>query len=993
MLTLKNIVKDYITGDTKVEALAGVSIDFREHEFVSILGPSGCGKTTLLNIVGGLDHYTKGDLVISGRSTKEFSDADWDTYRNHSVGFVFQSYNLIPHQSVLANVELALTLSGVSKAERKKRAKEALERVGLGDQLHKKPNQMSGGQMQRVAIARALVNDPEILLADEPTGALDSETSVQIMEILKEISHDKLIIMVTHNPDLANEYSSRIIRLLDGKVISDSAPYTADEKTRNTARKETHKKKKTSMSFLTALALSMNNLMTKRGRTILTSFAGSIGIIGIALILAVSTGVQLYIDRVQEDTLTSYPIQLQAETVDMTALVTSLMDIDTGEEAAEEEGERDRIYTSPVFYELMNTVNAVETEKNNLKAFRAYLENNDEFAKVLSAVKYSYATNLNIYTKDPDGKVILSDAQKLVQSLYGMSDDMVTGMDMGMAEMQSMSSFATMQIWQELLEGNNGEMISDIIKSQYDVIYGTWPSAYDEAILFVSDKNELSDLTLYTLGFKGAEEMREISNAAMMGEQIDTEAVAASWSYEEICAKEFRIILPSDRYQKNTNGTYADLSKTETGLTFLYEGENSIPIKIVGIARPNEDAVNTMIASGVGYTTALTQYIIGENNASDIVKTQIAAPETDVLSALPFPSEDGELYSDAEKTEMIKEYFASLTQSEKAALYTKIASTPDAAFLENAANDYLATTDRATLQEAMIMAYATQMGTDDTASIEAYFAKMDDAAFDEVARELVKEQITAQYAAQIEASLGALSTEALAAMLDNTPYTEAQYVELFALYMPATVSDSTYEDVLATLGYVDPESPTSILLYAASFEDKDKIANLISAYNETVTEADEIQYTDYVALMMSSITTVINAISYVLIAFVAISLVVSSIMIGIITYISVLERTKEIGILRAIGASKKDISRVFNAETLIVGFSAGVIGIGVTLLLTIPINFILRTVTGISILGAKLPVEGAIILVIISMVLTFIAGLIPSGFAAKKDPVEALRTE
>ena len=995
MLTLKNIVKNYVSADTTVAALAGVSMDFREHEFVSILGPSGCGKTTLLNIIGGLDHYTEGDLVISGRSTKEFTDSDWDAYRNHSIGFVFQSYNLIPHQSVLSNVELALTLSGVSKSERRRRAKEALERVGLGDQLHKRPNQMSGGQMQRVAIARALVNDPEILLADEPTGALDSETSVQVMDILKEISHDKLIIMVTHNPELADKYSSRIIRLLDGKVISDSNPYIASEEKKAPPKTEKHNKKKPSMSFFTALSLSMNNLMTKRGRTLLTSFAGSIGIIGIALILSVSTGVQLYIDRVQEDTLTSYPIQLQAETVDMTALMASLMDIDTdeGEGDKEAELERDRIYTSPVFYDLMNTVNAVETEKNNLKAFRAYLESNEEFAEVLSAVKYSYATDLNIYTKDPDGKIIHSDAQKLVQSLYGMSSDMVAGMNAGMAEMESMSSFATMQIWHELLEGTDGEPISEIVKSQYDIIHGKWPEAYNEAILFVSDRNELSDLTLFTLGFKGAEEMKTISDAAMNKEHIDTEAFAASWSYEEICAKEFKIILNSDRYQKNTNGTYADLSTNETGLSFLYDGENGIDIKIVGIARPNKDAVNSMISSGVGYTAELTRYIIDANNSSDIIKAQLADPSMDVLCALPFPSGEDELYTNAQKAEMIKGYFASLTQAEKAALYTRIASTPDALYLETAASDYLATTDRATLQASMITAYAQQMGTDDTAAIEAYFAKMDDIAFAEVARDLVKQQITAQYTAQVQASLGTLSTDALAAMLDTTPYTEEQYAEMFDLYMPATVSDSTYEDVLATLGYVDPESPSAIMLYASSFENKDKIADLISTYNDAANEDDEIQYTDYVALMMSSITTVINAISYVLIAFVAISLVVSSIMIGIITYISVLERTKEIGILRAIGASKKDISRVFNAETLIVGFSAGVIGIGVTLLLTIPINYILRTLTGIAILGAELPVGGAIVLVIISMVLTFIAGLIPSGVAAKKDPVEALRTE
>ncbi len=991
LLSLKNIVKDYVTGGTTVQALKGVSIDFREHEFVSILGQSGCGKTTMLNIIGGLDQYTSGDLIISGKSTKEFKDADWDTYRNHSIGFVFQSYNLIPHQTVLSNVELALTLSGVSKNERRKRAVDALTRVGLGDQMHKKPNQMSGGQMQRVAIARALVNDPEILLADEPTGALDSETSVQIMDLLREISKDKLIIMVTHNPELAKTYSSRIIRLLDGKIIDDSAPYTADEAARNAERKETHKKKKTSMSFLTALSLSKNNLMTKRGRTLLTSFAGSIGIIGIALILSISTGVQAYINRVQEDTLASYPITLQAESVDMTSLITTLMDQNSANAAAAAH-DTDRVYTSPIMYDLMNSLNSVETNKNNLKAFNQYLESTPAFDDVLRAVKYSYAMDMNIYTKDPDDKVIKCDAQEMMMSLYNMPSDMMDSMGMQMGQMSQMSSFASMDTWNELLEGDEGTLISDLLTNQYNIIYGSWPQAYNEVVLFVSENNEVSDLTLYTLGLKSTNEMQEILQAVMNQEQVNTENLE-SWSYEDICKKEFRLLLSSNLYQKNADNTYTDVSGTETGLSFLYESEQAIPIKIVGIARPSEEAVNTMVSPGIGYTAALTRHVIEAAAQTELVEAQLADPKTDAISGLPFPSEENANYPNDVKAQMIKAHFSTLTPAEKAVIYTEITATPDAAYLEQAAAQALTNLDRASLEQAMVSAYAQEMGVSDTASIEAYIQDMDDETIFAYGAEMAKQQAAAQYAAEVQAQLGALPTDQLAAMLDNTPYTEEQYAAFFDTYMPATVSDSTYEENLQKIGYVEKDNPSAIMLYASTFQDKDTIADLISTYNDNAAEADKMQYTDYVALIMSSITTIINAISYVLIAFVAISLIVSSIMIGIITYISVLERTKEIGILRAIGASKRDISRVFNAETLIVGFAAGAIGIGITLLILIPVNFIIHQLTGIMILNAQLPVAGGIILVLISMFLTFIAGLVPSGLAAKKDPVIALRTE
>ena len=995
MLRLKNITKTYSVGDTDVRALDGVSIDFRPHEFVSILGPSGCGKTTMLNIIGGLDHYTSGDLEISGRSTKEFKDSDWDTYRNHSIGFVFQSYNLIPHQTVLSNVELALTLSGVTKAERRRRAIAALERVGLGDQLKKKPNQMSGGQMQRVAIARALVNDPEILLADEPTGALDSETSVQIMDILREISAEKLIIMVTHNPELAEEYSSRIIRLLDGRIIGDTAPYNADEPTDAVKQKETKKRdKKPSMSFGTALSLSMNNLMTKRGRTLLTSFAGSIGIIGIALILSISTGVQAYIDRVQEDTLSSYPITLQAETVDMTSLVTSLMsaspaspDVDDGE--TEETVEYDRVYTSPILYDLMNAVNNVDTNVNNLSAFREHLETNEAFDAVLSTVKYNYAVDMNVFTENPNGDIILCDAEKLIADVYKMPDEQQQGMSMVMG---NSGAFATMNTWNEMLPGDDGALISDIFDTQYDLVHGHWPENYDEVVLFITSRNEVSDLTLYTLGLKTSEEVREIIEAAFYSENIDTSDLD-SWSYEEICGKEFRLLLTSDLYQKNTDGTFRDLSETQAGLDLLFDSEKAIPLKIVGIAKPDPDAVASMINDGIGYTSALTREVIERSADTELVKAQLADPETDAITGLPFKTEEAENMPASEKTERVKEYFASLPAAEKAALYTQIASVPTDEFLENSAAQFLSSMDRPALEQMMISAYAEEMGMEDTSAIKDYIAKMDDETLFGYAAEAAKQQAAAQYAAQVQEQLAALPTEQLAMMLDSTPYTEEQYVQFFDTYLPAVYSESTYDDNLKKIGYITIDKPSSILLYASTFEDKDAIADLITAYNDSVAEEDKIEYTDYVALMMSSITSVINAISYVLIAFVAISLVVSSIMIGIITYISVLERTKEIGILRAIGASKRDISRVFNAETLIVGFGAGAIGIGITLLLIIPINIIVHELTGILILNAYLPPVAAAILVGISMFLTFIAGLIPSGVAAKKDPVEALRSE
>ena len=988
MLVLKQIIKEYNVGDTTVKALRGIDMEFRKSEFVSILGPSGCGKTTLLNIIGGLDQYTSGDLIIGGRSTKDFNDRDWDAYRNHSIGFVFQSYNLIPHQTVLANVELALTLSGVGKAERRRRATEALEKVGLGDQLHKKPNQMSGGQMQRVAIARALVNDPEILLADEPTGALDSETSVQVMEILQEISKDRLIIMVTHNPELAERYSSRIIRLLDGRIVDDTDPYhgntvepvlKAVKKSSCCAKKERKKNGKTSMSFFTALSLSLNNLMTKKGRTFMTSFAGSIGIIGVALILSVSTGVQSYIDRVQEDTLSSYPITLEKESVDLSSMISNLMNAGDDKTATHE---MDRVYANTMMYDLINSMNRIETNVNNLKDFKKAIENNEAFSEYASAVSYKYDLNLNIFTKDKNGNVIKSDSDEVVDAIWG---GMATSAQLGM-----MSS--SYQVWEEMLPGTNGELINSLLKEQYDCIYGHWPEKYDEAVVIVDSNNEINDFTLYALGLRTREELQDIMRSASKREEIDTSSLG-SWSYEDICNSTFKLILSPDLYQKQADGTYKDLTETQTGLDYLYgNGDTGVTLKIVGIIRANDDAVASMMKGSLAYTSALTDYVIDNTAENAMLLEQKNSPERDIFTGLPFPRDNTAELTNTEKAQAIKDYFHSINNAKKAELYISIASTPSESYLSNAVNQYLSVMNRSDMEQLLIRVLQAQMGMEED-QVKGYITAMDDATITQYVTQILQAQEAEKYTESVKGQLASMTTDELALLFDSAVYTDEEYAALYDTYMPDDVSDSTYEKNLTKLGYVDKESPSTIYIYASTFAAKDQIADFISEYNDSVNEEDRINYTDYVALLMSSITTIINAISYVLIAFVAISLVVSSIMIGIITYISVLERTKEIGILRAIGASKRDISRVFNAETLIVGFVAGMIGIIVTLLLLIPINIILHTLTGISILSATLPVAGAVILVGISMLLTFVAGLIPSRYAAKKDPVTALRTE
>ena len=982
MLTLKDIRKDYVVGDTTVHALRGVSISFRESEFVSVLGQSGCGKTTLLNIIGGLDQYTDGDLVINGRSTREYKDRDWDTYRNHTIGFVFQSYNLIPHQSVLANVELALTISGVDKAERRERAVKVLERVGLGDQLNKKPNQMSGGQMQRVAIARALINDPDILLADEPTGALDSETSVQIMELLQEIAKDKLVVMVTHNAELAERYSTRIVRLLDGQITGDTDPF--DPEGAEPPREDVGKKKP-SMSFLTALSLSFNNLKTKKARTLLTAFAGSIGIIGIALILSLSNGIQTYINQVQEDTLSTYPLTIEAQAADLSSMIESM----AGVASDSEEHELDAVYSNVILYDLMDSLMSMDTETNDLESFKDFLdENGGNINEYTSAIQYVYDPNFDIYTEDADGNVVKSDVVELLNELMAN----MYGGDFS-SYFDTMGDFySSFESWQEMLPGDNGELISPTLTEQYDVIYGSWPQDYNEVVLVVDQNNEVSDLVLYTLGLRTQDELNASLEAYMNGETVDAEV--QSWSYEDLCGLTFKLVGYYDKYVfDDTTGTYTDVSGTEAGLEYLYDNDDiGIELKISGIVRRNPDAVAGMMSGAIGYTSALKDYVIADSQGSDVVVDQYANPDVDVITGLPFATGDEQEPSVEEIKAEVDDYIASLNDEDKALLYTDLMSTPSDDYLDTAVQQALGSLSREDIESMMISGYAEEMGVDEDA-VRDYIEQMDDDTLMEYVAEMARTSISEQYAEAVSEQMSSLSQQQLAMALGMTELSDWQYEHIYNELMPVRYSDSTYDNNMKLFGFVDEESPDGINLYATTFADKDEIARIIDEYNASVGEEQQISYTDYVAILMSSISTIINAISYVLIAFVAISLVVSSIMIGIITYISVLERTKEIGILRAIGASKRDISNVFNAETLIEGLTAGLIGIGLTLLLNIPINAIVQHLTGIESLKAILPAAGAVILVVISMLLTFIAGLIPSRFAAKRDPVEALRTE
>ena len=971
MLQLKNITKDYQAGDTSVHALKGIDLCFRESEFVAILGHSGCGKTTLLNIIGGLDKYSTGDLVINGRSTKNFTDADWDAYRNHSVGFVFQSYNLIPHQSVLSNVELALTISGVGKAERRRRAKEALEKVGLGDQIGKKPNQLSGGQMQRVAIARALVNDPDILLADEPTGALDSETSVQIMEILKEISANKLIVMVTHNPELAETYAGRIIRIKDGLITSDSSPAEPVEETPDTG-----KRKRPSMSFFTALSLSLNNLMTKKTRTILTAFAGSIGIIGIALIMSLSNGIQNYIDKVQADTLSSYPITIQAESVDMTNLMTSLMGVRS--QTVGGAHDRDAVYSSTVMYDMMNSMISADKQTNNLKPFKAYIEDeNSEIAQYLSSVQYSYDMDMNLYAEDGEGTIAKTDVVQLLQT--AMSS--MYGGDYSSFFNTYGSYYAVVNIWEEMLPGENGEAISPFLKTQYDVLYGKWPERYDEAVLIVNENNEISDLVLYALGLKATSSVAEDMQSFVAQETVESKV--ESWSYEEICQTSFRYIFPADMYQYDEEeGKYINLGEEELGLRTLFN--NGLELKIVGVIRQNDDAAAGMMTGAIGYTHGFIEHIAAEAREKELVKKQLADQEYNVLNGLKFLDTDDEALTNDRKQQAARDYVAAADEETLSDLYVTYMCHPSDEYVREMVDEQLEGTTREDIEKQILELYP---------EYESMLDQMDDDMLFDYIRKMAGDQVRDQYAAEMEKLYRELTVEELVEDFNMLVLEDEDYLWIYNNAMPPVYSEISYKDTLKKLGYVDLETPSTINLYASSFEDKDSIAEAIKNYNASVPHDDEITYTDLVALLMSSITTIINVISYVLIAFVAISLVVSSIMIGIITYISVLERTKEIGILRAIGASNRDVSRVFNAETFIIGFTAGAIGILITVLLNIPINMIVHDLTGIVSLNSALPPLGGAALVLISVILTFIAGLIPSGIAARKDPVEALRTE
>ncbi len=1008
MLKLSNITKNYDVGDSEsVKALKGIDIEFRKNEFVSILGQSGCGKTTLLNIIGGLDRYSSGDLIIDGRSTKEYKDHDWDTYRNHSIGFVFQTYNLIPHQSVLSNVELALTLSGVSKSERRRRAVAALEKVGLGDQINKRPNQMSGGQMQRVAIARALINDPEILLADEPTGALDSETSVQIMDLLKEVANDRLVIMVTHNPELAEQYSTRIIRLLDGRIIGDTNPYdpstevsemgeaAVSENVEAPKKKKKKKEKGTSMSFFTALSLSLNNLMTKKGRTFMTSFAGSIGIIGIALILSLSTGFQAYIDKVQEDTLSSYPITINAEEMDMSALFQSMADNQTDRQNRE----NNKVYPNTDMYDMMNALFNSEAKQNDLKGFKAWVDSGEsKIDQYASAIQYGYATNLNVYVSDTsNGVLAANDYEALFTDIAGGGQE--TGME-GMVSL--MTSSTPIKVFSEMIKGKNGEPINDLIYEQYELLDNKtmhWPINKNQVVLVVNEYNEIQESFLYALGLLDREELGSLFREIMAGNKTEENIeIEDNWNYEDLVGLKYKLILPTDKYKGiDTNGDgkndrWIDMSKDEAYMKLLLA--SSSELEVVGIIRPKEDAVSTALQNtAVAYTAELTDWYLDEIANSEMIKYQQENPTVDVLTGLPFMTVLPE--TDTEKAADFKAWIETLDTAKKVEVYSHITVTPDKATLQKLVNDEMVKYPDRDAQEGFLVAVYTQSQADMTEEgIREMLAQMTDEQMYELVKNTVTLVVQQQYAAAAGQQLAAMSPEQMVMALEATVASadELTLSGLFDLTTELRYSKATLKQNLKDMGYSDKDDPSSVNIYASTFENKDVIADLIAGYNEGKPEEQQITYTDYVALMMSSVSTIINIISYVLIAFVSISLVVSSIMIGIITYISVLERTKEIGILRSIGASKKDISRVFNAETLIVGFVSGMLGIIVTVLLNIPISLIIESFSDIKGLSA-LPWGGAVILVCISMALTLIAGLIPSKVAAKKDPVVALRTE
>ena len=1016
MLELKQITKEYRTGEDVVHALKGINLQFRTAEFVAVLGPSGCGKTTLLNIIGGLDKYTSGDLVIDGISTKNYKDRDWDNYRNHSIGFVFQSYNLIPHQTVLSNVELALTLSGVAKAERRKRAENALQQVGLGNQFRKKPNQMSGGQMQRVAIARALVNNPDIILADEPTGALDTETGIQVMELLKQVSNDRLVVMVTHNPDLAEKYASRIIRILDGEVISDSAPLTADEiaaehaaerqraenatSAEQSGKKSPRKRKKrASMSFWTAFRLSLNNLFTKKGRTILTSFAGSIGIIGIALILAVSQGTTNYIDLVEQQTLTSYPLVIESTAMDLNAMVSNMMNMQQDKPTHG----NDKVYKRSMIYDIVNMVSGSAQKSNDLQSFKQYLEKevadeNSPLHDAIAGLQYTYNLDINAYTKNVDGEVIESDVGNLMRQLlqvYLENVESSTG--------QYYASLGTfnMNIWQEMLPGNDGALVNDLIKEQYEFVddNGHWPEKYNEVVLVMNADNEISDIALYALGLIGQDYVDAVADAIKNNNPVQDIGKYSDWSYEDIYNTELKIIPNSAFYSLNEAGKWQDNHDNETLIPALYDNDEiAIPLKICGIVRPNPDATNTMLTGTIGYTTALAEYLVEQAEQSQIVKDQMLNQENDVLTGLPFNLP----LSNDKKKERFVDIFNEMESEEKMVAYSEIYCLANPAEVQQRMQMYMklvfgdptAPDYSANLREKIAQMTAENMGVS-VEVIQGFIDKMSDEQLLQMIMPRMTEMAADSLRAEKYANVSGMPEQERNALYDQ--YIANGDVEQVAAYYDEILefSESTLQGNLTKFGIVDFDKPTAVYIYASSFDAKEVIADGIENYNNDParTEDEKITYTDLVALVMNAVTTIVNAVTYVLIAFVAISLIVSSIMIGVITLISVQERTKEIGILRAIGASKRDVSSMFNAETVIIGFAAGAFGVLLTYLLCLPINAILRYFTHISTLRAFLPPVAALILVAISMLLTVFSGLIPARSAAKKDPVVALRTE
>lgn len=945
MLQIKSISKRYKTGDFVQQALDKVSLNLRDSEFVAILGPSGSGKTTLLNIIGGLDRYDDGDLVINGISTKQYKDRDWDSYRNHTVGFVFQSYNLIPHQTILSNVELALTISGIGKADRRERARKALERVGLGDHINKKPNQLSGGQMQRVAIARALVNDPDIVLADEPTGALDSDTSVQIMNLLKEVAKDRLVVMVTHNPELAEQYATRIVNLRDGVIRSDSAPFEIDEASASPAVHKTMGK--ASMSFATSLALSFNNLKTKKARTLLTSFAGSIGIIGIALILSVSTGVNAYIDNIQRDTMTAYPITIDEQTFDMSSIMGSQMGGDDGYGGKTHKS--DGIYPDDRSIKQASSLTSSITE-NNLTSFKKYLDDqNSEIHQYVGStgIQYTYDVKFSVFDRDPDGTLVNANGVTIgSDGSASMASQMASTSSTGMSGSSSITSKqmsmltgktdenAAPDSFSEIMPGSDdSQLVGKVITDNYRVVDGSWPTSKDEVVLVLDDNNSVPLTTLYELGLLPASDYNEMMSKLNAGDKVSTPQ--GKIDYAKALDQTLYLIPASDQYVKGDDGHYRFIGDDKDAIEQRLD--SATKLKVVGVVKAKKDASATPLAAGVGYTRALTNDLIDRAASSAIVTDQKADPNVNVLNGMTFsPSDDATKAADA------RTYVASLGVTQKANM-------------------------------AKSMMGAGQQSSASGAAGEAGAAGAAGAAGDQAA------------------AMAAMSEQQLADSFDAYIATASDDV-LVAIY-DQYVSTGTYDDNLAAFGVVSRDAPSSINIYADSFEDKDYIADAITDYNKTVSKKDKITYTDYVGLMMSSVTTIVNVISYVLIAFVSVSLIVSSIMIGIITYISVLERTKEIGILRAMGASKHNVSQVFNAETGIIGLCSGLLGVGLTVLLNFPINAVLHHFIGNADVNAALPVTGGVVLVILSVVLTLIGGLIPSRKAAKQDPATALRTE